>query len=249
MALWTAAVLVLAGSSIVVGRDVLLKAAMIRIVRASTGLDIRLDRIQTRLRHPSLRILGLSVENPPGYPAGEAIRVEEFFAEIVPGSIGSGTNHFREIRLVIPELIVLEDGQGGSNLKVLSERMKPGPEPALAPESAGRPVSALPVAPTNSVSAGPAPAPAGKPAPAAASNPGTPILIDALTVKLGVLEYRFPEKNGVRRPPRRIVINGDTTVRNVTNLDRASGEIAMTFFLQAAPEFLDAIPDVQTPPP
>ncbi len=193
-------------------------AALTRKLAKDYGLTY--EKLETSLFfpgfRPSVRLRGVTVRNPPGFPDGPALQVRELFASLYPDGLWTGRSHFREIRLDVEAIHVVVNARGDTNLDDLDTRFRrpgtavPGPavRPAPAAETARptsdiapppepvepvRPVSVLEQPPALAAGGPPAapPMPPAEPPPAvaAASAPSPDTRIDRLVLKLGMVTY------------------------------------------------------------
>ena len=227
-------------------RDMVLKSILVRSARAAIRGDVRLDRIQTGLFPPSIRLSGLSVGNPEGYPAGTAIRVDEFYLRVRRGAFRGPTNEIEEIRLVIPEISIISREDGSNNI---SDLMRSAPESIsrVDPEQAPPAQVDIPMEPTDPGEVAP---------PSGTDSSGTPgvqgqirermsevagskpFRIGQLTLGVGVLNLRSERGEGKDPRTQVIEIRGEHTLTDVTDLDEAQRELGSFMLMRAMPSLL-----------
>ncbi len=235
-------------------RDAVLKSLMLRSARLAIPAEVSIDRVQTGLFPMSLRVTGLTVNNPKDYPPGAAFRVEEFYVRLAPGAFRGPTNQLEEIRLNISEISVISKSDGRNNFKDLFDA-----DIDVSPAASAVPAESSPRAPRTPVGPPPdAPTPAAGPAQAPESAGvqeqmenmiseyagEKPVRIGTLTLRMGVVDLHSDREGG--KPPRRqhIEVNGEHTVRNVTDLEAAQRELGTAMLLKAMPSLLqDAMKD------
>ena len=245
---WAAGVIAAAVVTVgVLSRDIVLKAMLVRSARAAIRGEIRLDRLQTGLFPPSIRLSGLSIGNPVGYPeGGTALRVEEFYMRFRHGAFRGPTNEIAEIRLVIPEISIISREDGSNNI---SDLMRSAPESIsrVDPEQAPPAQVDIPMEPTDPGEVAP---------PSGTDSSGTPgvqgqirermsevagskpFRIGQLTLGVGVLNLRSERGEGKDPRTQVIEIRGEHTLTDVTDLDEAQRELGSFMLMRAMPSLL-----------
>lgn len=155
LTIWIAVLCVPLVVAVVLGRNALVAAATARLVKGATGLDLRFERVEAHLWRPSLHFRGVTVCNPPGFPAGDAVRIEEFYVEYDRRTLFGGPAHLVEIRLDLPRLVIVRNENGESNFgrlgeimqrrqKEIERRRRPRGPPPVSPPRTGPDASAAP---------------------------------------------------------------------------------------------------------
>jgi uncharacterized protein involved in outer membrane biogenesis len=224
ISLWIAGVVVASMVTLGLLRNSLLGWATVRFIRASTGLEVAMDAIKVQVARPSVRILGMTVRNPPGFEAGEAIRFREIYAEYDRRALWSRRPHFRKIVIDMPNLIVVRNEKGEMNWQRISGEVS-------------RRTQTLEAA-TN---APPAQEPKGgdirEPGPE--SEPAGPAYeIDEFIVRIGTVEMRDFQTGKPQPTVRKMDLGFEYTVRTVTDFNAAGAEIGGALLVKAAPILL-----------
>ncbi|HEX9780637.1 MAG TPA: AsmA family protein [bacterium] len=129
---------------LVLGKNLIAKAAIQGGVKAMTGLDLRVAKMDVGLLRSAVGIYGLQVKNPPGFTDPVMVDLPEIFVDYdLPGFFG-GRVHLEEVRLNLKEFMVVKNKDGSVNLnslEVVQQSKTPAKgEPA---QEAGGPGSAL----------------------------------------------------------------------------------------------------------
>ena len=235
-------------------RDLVLKSYILRQARSVLQTDVTLDRVQTSVFPLSLRIAGLAVGNPKGYPSGNAFRVEEFYIRLVPGAFKGPTNEIDEIRLNVSSIAVISKVNGRNNFSDLFDPVSTAgvAEPTI-PDSSGARDSAKT---EEAAEVHPAPDDSGgRNAQASGVNQQVedvvkeyagdkPIHIGLLTLRLGVVNIQTEKGEGKKPKVQLIEVKGEHTLHNVTDLEAAQRELGSAMLIHAMPSLLhDALKD------
>ncbi len=224
ISLWIAGLVVVSVVTLGLLRNSLLGWATIRFIRASTGLEVAMDGMKVQVARPSVRILGMTVRNPPGFEVGEAIRFREIYAEYDRRALWSRRPHFRKIVIDMPKLIVVRNEKGEMNWQRLSGNL------SRHTQAAG--------AETNAPSAQePKGGDAREPGPV--SEPAGPAYeIDEFVVRIGTVEMRDFDVGKPDPTVRAMDLGFEYTVRDVTDFNAAGAEIGGALLVKAAPILL-----------
>ena len=234
-------------------RDPIAKYLILRTARTAIPAEVRLDRVHTGIFPLSLRLTGLAVGNPAGYPTGNAFRVEDFYIRLAPGAFKGPTNQIEEIRLNISEVSVISKPNGRNNFKDLFEPatqyLSSATAAPSAPGRSGEPPESFPANPAPSEPAQPG---AIEPSDVQAEIQGVmaeyagekPFRIGALTLRMGVVDVRTERDAGKKPKQQHIEINGEHTIHDVTDLEAAQQELGSAMLIRAMPSLLhDAMKD------
>jgi hypothetical protein len=102
--------------------DGLVKQAIERWGPEITGVAVRVDSVNIKVREGSGTIRGLFVGNPKGFEAPHALTLREMRLTIDAASIPRDVVLIRELLLVAPD-VVYERGQGSDNLAIIQKNI------------------------------------------------------------------------------------------------------------------------------
>jgi len=236
---WAAVVIGLAAGVIATGlvaaNGPWTRSLLVRSLRDSTGLDIGLDDVRVSLAGPSITLVGLTILNPPGFEAGEALRFKEVHAASTYGALLRGQTRLTRVVLDMPHLIVVRNREGeynwhriGQEVQAHAQTSKPtgGPagSPTYPPPSSRPPPPSSPAKPSPKPKQGPIP-----------STPEWSI--DELTVRIQSIEVRDFRRSSTPTP-RRMDIAFEHTATNITDIQAVGTEIGGRLMVRAAPLLL-----------
>lgn len=228
IAAWTVGIVVASVVALSLLRHSLLGWATVRFIRSSTGLEVTIERMKVQIARPSVRITGMTIRNPPGFEAGEAIRFREIYAEYDRSSLWSRRPHFRKIAIDMPNLVVVRNEKGELNWNRI------GGEISRRKQPQGAVTNTPPVETTPGGGSG-APQP---PASPASSPSRPPYEVDEFVVRIGAIEMRDFSSGQPKPQVRRMDLGFDHTVRGVTDFSDAGKEIGGALLVKAAPILL-----------
>ena len=113
------AVVVAALVVLMVGKNVLAKTIVVGGVRAITGLKLSIDDLDVGLLDTTVRVNGLKLYNPAGFPEPVMIDLPELYVDYDPTALLKGAVHLEEVRLNLREFVVIRNAQGALNLDAL----------------------------------------------------------------------------------------------------------------------------------
>ncbi|MHB1306594.1 MAG: DUF748 domain-containing protein [Limisphaerales bacterium] len=117
-------------------KDLLLEELLENRLRAATGLDVRIGRLEVGLLSPTLTLEDLRIFNPAAFGGIPLLDVPEIHLEYDRASLASRRWRLRLLRLHVAEMTVVEDLQGRNNLKTilaeLHRRAAPGQRSSLS---------------------------------------------------------------------------------------------------------------------
>ena len=122
---WFARRLILAitlAIALVLLKDVLLEEYLEAQFRRATGVEIQLGRVESALFSPVLTLESVRLYNPPEFGGAPFLDASEVHLEYDRAALFRGTLALRLLRVNLAELVVVEDGQGGQNLRALLAR-------------------------------------------------------------------------------------------------------------------------------
>lgn len=99
--------------------DSMARAAMEASIRAQSGLDVRIRRVEIGLIRPTLRVEDFVLYNPAEFGGSPLLTVPEVFIEYDREAARAQQLHLRLARLNISEIQVVEDAAGRTNLAAI----------------------------------------------------------------------------------------------------------------------------------
>ncbi len=122
--------------------DGIVKTAVERVGPRVTGTEITLEEVNLRPFRGTGRIAGLSVANPEGFKNPFILTLGELTLDIDTRSLLTDTIRIREVVVTAPEVVYEARVRGGSNVKVIQDRIAgpPGedPPPVTGPDAPGK---------------------------------------------------------------------------------------------------------------
>lgn len=228
IAVWTLGIVAVSVMALALLRHSLLGWATVRFIRSSTGLDVTIERMKVRIVRPSVRIMGMTIQNPPGFEAGEAIRFREIYAEYDRRSLWTRRPHFRKIAIDMPNLVVVRNAKGELNWSRIGGDVSRHTRPS------GAATNAPPLEPGPG-GGGDRPQPPTSPG---AAPSGPPYEVDEFVVRIGSIEMRDFSAGQPQPQVRRMELGFDHTVVGVTDFSAAGKEIGGALLVKAAPILL-----------
>lgn len=120
--------------ALVLLKDVLLEEYLEGRLQRATGLEVRIGRLETGLFTPLLTFEDLRLYNPPEFGGAPFLVAPEVHVVYDRAALARGVVHLRLLRVHVAELVVVEDGRGGQNLRALGARwLTPGGPAGRAP--------------------------------------------------------------------------------------------------------------------
>jgi uncharacterized protein involved in outer membrane biogenesis len=108
--------------ALVLLKDVLLEEYLEAQFRRATGIEVQLGRVESALFSPVLTLESVRLYNPPEFGGAPFLDASEIHLEYDRAALLRGTLALRLLRVNLAELVVVEDGQGGQNLRALLVR-------------------------------------------------------------------------------------------------------------------------------
>lgn len=183
----TLIIIILVLAALLVGKNMIAKAAVMGGAKAITGLDVHLRSMSVGLLKTAISIQGLEVHNPPAFVDSVMLDMPEIYVDYDLGSMLKGTPHLSEVRIHLAELDVIKNQEGAVNINSI-QALQSGKPNAEAQASSKK-------------TAGPTPE----------------FQIDRLSLKVGKVVYKDYTRRGAPPQVREFAVNIDEHYEHITN--------------------------------
>jgi uncharacterized protein involved in outer membrane biogenesis len=116
--------------------DTIAKQVVQSRLRAETGMDVKIGKMDIGLATPTIAIEDLKIYNPPGFGGSLFLSMPEIFVDYDWEAIRAGKLHLNLLRINLAEIDIVQDKQGRLNIESLEERSKAAAEAAKKQSSA-----------------------------------------------------------------------------------------------------------------
>ncbi len=115
-------------------RHVIAEWTLIGGVKALTGLGLQVKKVRTGLLETWVRMDGLKLLNPSGFPDRVMMEIEELYVDYDLLALLKGTTHLERVRFHLKEFVVEKDKEGRLNLEAFQflQKQKGSPPPVKA---------------------------------------------------------------------------------------------------------------------
>ena len=100
-------------------RDLALKGIVTAVASRTVGAPVRMDGFSLGLMRQSVRITGLRIYNPPGFPKEPFVEIPLVSVELDPMALLGGKLHLKKVEFTLKELVLVKNKEGKSNLDSL----------------------------------------------------------------------------------------------------------------------------------
>lgn len=219
-------------AGIALGGPLLARRIVEHQVRKSTGLFVQVGRVRAGVRPLFLQLDDVRLRNPPEYGAGEAMVVRELRVEMPWSSVWQREPTWSLIRIDVPSIVIVRTPDGAFNWQRIRELANVPPTP---PRNDRTPLSAssvwTPKVDSSTRQIGTEPSRA-----AETLGDGAPSLrVAQLSVKVGHVEVWEHRADEAEPRIRRLALDFDHTITNVSDLHLVSAELAGMVMIRAAP--------------
>ncbi len=130
---------------IVVGKNVIAKAAVASGAKMITGLDASIDSLQVGLFSTAVGVKGLKIKNPSKYPEKLMLDMPEIYIDYKLSDILKGKMHLEVIRLHMQTFNVVKAEDGSLNIQSIQalQQGKPAPSGKQDPKAPAGPTPKL----------------------------------------------------------------------------------------------------------
>ncbi|MGE5197792.1 MAG: hypothetical protein ACM3IL_04735 [Deltaproteobacteria bacterium] len=119
--------------ALIAGRNFIVKAAVNKGIKAATGLDVQVERINIGLLSSTIEIVSLKVYNPSGFTDRLMADTPLIYVDYDLGGLLKSRVHLNKVKIDIKELLVVLNEQGKLNFNSLALLM-PKPSGSKPPE-------------------------------------------------------------------------------------------------------------------
>lgn len=126
-------ILAVIAGGFVLGRNVLARMAVIKGVKAATGMAVDIQSVNIGLMSPGISVSGLKVYNPEGFGDRLLADIPEIFVDCDLSALFQNRVHLRQLTIDVSELDILVDSSGKLNVNSLALFL-PKPGTGKAPE-------------------------------------------------------------------------------------------------------------------
>ncbi len=115
-------------------KDQLIKTAVTTVFSRMTGAPLKIDHLSLGIFSQSIKIEGLRLYNPPGFPSEVMLDAPLIFAQMEVPALLKNQIHLFSLDIKLKEMVIIENKEGKLNvdsLKVVESQKKegtPGPE-------------------------------------------------------------------------------------------------------------------------
>ncbi len=127
-ALGVVLVLVVLAVAIVLSRNALLQSLAETQLRAQTGMDVRLGKLDVGLFSPTIRVEDFRLFNPAEFGGAPLLEVPDLHVEYDPGALTAGKLRLTLVRIAVSELNIVESQDGRTNLVLSLDDLEPHDE-------------------------------------------------------------------------------------------------------------------------
>jgi len=124
LALYLFILLVVLAVAAVLLLNTIVKEALESRLRASTGMDVNIGKIEVRLLSPTITIEDFKLYNTADFGGSLFIDMPELHLEYDPAAIRSGNLHFKLVRLNLAEVALVQDKKGRLNVQPFQKKTR-----------------------------------------------------------------------------------------------------------------------------
>lgn len=107
--------------------DAIVQRRIEKLGTAIAGAELTVDDVELSLREGSGRIVGLRLENPPGFSGAPALEIDEISFRLEPSSIEERPIVMDQVAIGAPRVNVIVDGSGQSNFGLIDQHARSAP--------------------------------------------------------------------------------------------------------------------------
>lgn len=118
---------------VIPGRNIIAKAALVRGMKALTGLDVSVGAIDVGIGKSYLSVRDVRLANPAGFADPVMAFMPELYIAYDLGAVLKNKIHLQELRINLEELDIVRERNGGVNINAL-KALLPGGAAGPAPD-------------------------------------------------------------------------------------------------------------------
>ena len=116
--------------AVLLSRNVIVKQIVQSRLRAGTGMDVEIGKMEVGLGTPTFAIEDCKIYNPPTFGGSLFLNLTEIFVDYDWDAARAGKLHLNLVRINLAEIDIVRDKQGRLNTQALEERSKAAAEAA-----------------------------------------------------------------------------------------------------------------------
>jgi uncharacterized protein involved in outer membrane biogenesis len=111
-------------AAVLVGKNFIAKTAVTSGIKAVTGLQMDIDKMDVGLLSTMVGIYGMTLQNPSDYSDRVMVHLPEIYVDYALNAFLQGKTHLEEVRIDLKELHVIRDKDGKLNIESLKVAKK-----------------------------------------------------------------------------------------------------------------------------
>ena len=117
-------VLLVTALVLILCRDLIFRGLVARGIQEGTGLRVELGQFHTSLGSSAIQLRQLKIFNPPQFGGALMASIPEFVIDLDPRQAADGKLHFRNLRLHLAELNIINSPEGRLNLEGIEKAVR-----------------------------------------------------------------------------------------------------------------------------
>jgi hypothetical protein len=135
--LWIIGIVLVLALALLLSIDWIAAKVFVAQLQAQTGMEVGVQKVEVGIISPTLRIKGLQMNYPANLGGGILLKSPEMFVEYDRDARSRHELHFRQVRLDLDEVGVVNNGKPGANIIEKANQLlqsatnSPNPGPAM----------------------------------------------------------------------------------------------------------------------